>query len=66
MGKNAIIWRGVTERPEALNKNMMISDYDNDKILNFIKNLDNSVSYSKTTSSPSDEIVDYLRAKFKI
>ena len=66
LGKNAIIWRGVTERPEALNKNMIISDYDNDEILNFIKNLENNVSYSKTTSSPSDEIVDYLRAKFKI
>lgn len=62
LNKLTIIWRNRTERPHALNPNMLISNFDINKSINFIEK--NSITDSVTNkiqSSPVDELIEKFR-----
>ena len=63
LGKNTIIWRDRTERPVALNDNMLISRYSVSKSQSFINKYIEKVHKPKNIISPSNEIVKFFREK---
>lgn len=65
LNKNAVIWRKNTERPYAMNDRILISKYDIDDSLKFIKNLSkNYIDDFKQFKSPSKEIYEYIISKY--
>ena len=61
LGKNTIIWRNTTERPFALNKNMLISNYSVTKSQKFLLKYIDTNYKPKETVKPSEEIIKYFR-----
>ena len=60
LGLNTIIWRDVVENINYLNENVILSDYDFEKIYKFIDNLPTRKSKSDIERSPSEELVNLL------
>lgn len=61
MGKPCLLLRKVTERPEGLNENVVISEYSESKILQFINNYDEYKSKPLLgVKSPSAVIVNSI------
>lgn len=62
LGKTTVIWRTTTERPYALNNNMIISNFNVEKSFNFIlKNINKKINNKINYKSPSEEIYSYLK-----
>jgi len=61
LGKPCLILRKATERPEGINKNAIISNYDKKKINEFVKNYKKHIiSFKETVTSPSDIIINNI------
>jgi len=62
IGKPCLIMRDTTERQEGLNKNAIISKFDEKTILDFTKNHENyKLEIDKSENSPSKLIINYLK-----
>jgi len=57
LGLNTIIWRDVVENEGYLNKNVILSNYDEDIIIKFINNLPKRSNKNLNFQSPSQEVV---------
>ena len=57
---NTIIWRDVVENTNYLNKNVILSNYDFEKIYKFIDDLPKRRSNLDIQRSPSEELVNLL------
>jgi UDP-N-acetylglucosamine 2-epimerase (non-hydrolysing) len=64
LGKKTLIWRKTTERDYALNYNMMISDYNQKKSLDFVHKKFEKVNESDLLVKPSNEILKFLDDKY--
>ena len=61
LGKPCLLLRKSTERNEGLNKNVILSQYNEDKIMNFINNYKNyKLEKIKSNISPSEIIIKEL------
>ena len=60
LGLNTVIWRDVVENIDYLNGNVILSNYDFEKIYKFIDNLPKRKSNLDNENSPSVELVDLL------
>lgn len=60
LGLNTIIWRDVVENIDYLNENVILSNYDFEKIYKFIDNLPKRKFNIDNENSPSVELVDLL------
>ena len=64
MGKPCLLIRDTTERQEGLNRNVVISNYETDKILDFVNNYKKyKIPPSNKEFSPTKIIVDYIKWK---
>ena len=62
LGNTTVIWRKKTERPYAMNKNMLISNFDINKSFDFIMdNSDKKYIPKSLDTSPSIEIYNFLQ-----
>ena len=62
LGKPTLLFRESTERIEGLNKNVVISNFNIEKIDKFLKNYENiKFPMKKEEISPSQKIIDYLQ-----
>ena len=62
MGKPTLLFRRVTERIEGLKENVIISNFEMGKVLDFVENYKKFESPAKQVPiSPSKIIVNYLR-----
>jgi UDP-N-acetylglucosamine 2-epimerase (non-hydrolysing) len=65
LGKPTLLFRNVTERIEGLKENIVISNFDEHKIMNFVENYKNFQRPIKEISiSPSEKIITYLKCHF--
>ena len=60
LGLNTIIWRDVVENTNYLNENVILSNYDFEKIYKFIDDLPKRRSNLDIQRSPSEELVNLL------
>lgn len=59
----AIIWRKYTERPYALNDNMLVSKFDTDRTYQFIDdNINKFLTVEELRFNPSEEIYLFLKS----
>ncbi len=64
LGTTTIIWRDRTERPYAINENMLVSYFNVKNSYEFVmNNLNKKITLPKKNSSPSKEIYDFLKHK---
>ena len=62
LGKPTLLFRDVTERIEGLDENVIISHFDEEIIMEFVKNYKNrQTPFKKAEKSPSQIIVNYLK-----
>lgn len=64
LGKKTLIWRKTTEREYALNKNMLISNFDHKKSLDFVLRRYENLSQKNNSIKPSQEILNLLNENF--
>tara|TARA_B100000242_G_scaffold294329_1_gene276418 strand:+ start:5426 stop:6508 length:1083 start_codon:yes stop_codon:yes gene_type:complete len=60
MNQNTIIWRDVIENFNYLNDRVLLSKYNKENIINFLKNLDTSYPNLNNDYSPSKDFVNQL------
>lgn len=64
LGINTVIWRDVVENEEYLNNNVILSNYNTEKVLAFLSSelsLRSSINYGELNKiSPSEEVVNKL------
>ena len=61
MGIPCLLWRGKTERENGLDKNVVISEYDEKICETFLNNLENYRNENTEKSlNPSSHVVDVL------
>lgn len=62
LGKPALLFREVTERIEGLGENVVISSFDTETVMEFLKKYkEKQTSFKKVNESPSQVIVNYLK-----
>jgi len=62
LGKPTLLFREVTERIEGLNENVILSHFDKNVIMEFIKSYKKrQTSFKNIDESPSQKIIDYLK-----
>jgi len=62
LGKPTLLFRKITERIEGLDQNVVISNFDRKKILNFVENYkEKQTQFKDVKISPCQIIVDYLK-----
>lgn len=62
LGKPCLLLRRVTERTEGMKGNVVISNYDKERTVDFIKHSDRyRIRQIRSAASPSDSIVAYLK-----
>ena len=60
MNQNTLIWRDVAENKNYLNKNVILSNYDESKSLNFLKSVKFKYPANMDNYSPSKDFVSQL------
>ncbi len=60
LGLNTIVWRDVVENNDYINENVILSNYDYEKIYKFINDLPSNNLILDKTNSPSKELVEKL------
>ena len=60
LGLNTIVWRDVVENNDYINENVILSNYDYEKIYKFINDLPSNNLILGKTNSPSKELVEKL------
>ena len=61
LGKPALLFRDVTERIEGLDENVKISNFEEDTVMDFVKNYKSyEQDMLKVEEKPSEVIVKYL------
>ncbi len=60
MNQNTLIWRDVAENKNYLNKNVILSNYDESKSLNFLKSVKFKYPTNMDNYSPSKDFVSQL------
>jgi len=59
---NVDLFREVTERIEGLNENVILSHFDPNVIMEFVKSYKKRLtSFKNIDESPSQKIIDYLK-----
>lgn len=60
MNLRTVLWRDVVENKEYLNNNMLLSKYNHDEILHFLKEVYDNNKILLNDTSPSQEFVEQL------
>jgi len=64
LGNTTVIWRDRTERPYALNENMLVSYFNVKNSYEFVmNNLNKRIPFPQKKSAPSKEIYNFLKYK---